>query len=141
MVVLVGGGEHLGLVDVIDLERLEHLRLGEMADAGLGHHGDRDRLLDGLDHHRIRHPRHAAVTANVGRHALQRHHGDRTRGLGDTRLLGVDDIHDDAALEHLRQPGLDTKRGFVSHMVDCTGGYLSRLARSGADGLAFPIRA
>ena len=38
---LVGGGQDLGLVDVVDAERLEHLGLDEVADAGLGH--DRDR--------------------------------------------------------------------------------------------------
>ena len=40
VVALVGRGEHLGLVDVVDAERLEHLRLDEVADPGLGH--DRD---------------------------------------------------------------------------------------------------
>ena len=35
--------------------------------------------------------------------------------LGDLRLLGVDDVHDDAALQHLGQPGLDSERRFVSH--------------------------
>ena len=34
------GRQDLGLVDVVDLERLEHLRLGEVADARLRH--DRD---------------------------------------------------------------------------------------------------
>ena len=47
---LVGGGEDLGLVDVVDLEGLEHLRLGEVPDAGLGHDRDGHRLLDALDH-------------------------------------------------------------------------------------------
>ena len=37
---LVGRGEHLGLVDVVDAERLQDLGLDEVADAGLGH--DRD---------------------------------------------------------------------------------------------------
>ena len=33
-------GEHLALVDVVDAERLGDLGLGEVADAGLGHHRD-----------------------------------------------------------------------------------------------------
>ena len=37
---LVGRGQDLGLVDVVDAERLEDLGLDEVADAGLGH--DRD---------------------------------------------------------------------------------------------------
>ena len=47
--VLVGRGQHLGLVDEVDAERLEDLRLHEVADAALGHHRDGDRLLDLLD--------------------------------------------------------------------------------------------
>ena len=46
---LVGGRQDLGLVDVVDLERLEHLGLDEVADARLRHHGDRDGLLDLAD--------------------------------------------------------------------------------------------
>ena len=40
---LVGGGQDLGLVDVVDLERLEDLSLGEVADPGLGHDRDASR--------------------------------------------------------------------------------------------------
>ena len=42
----VRGREHLGLVHVVDLERLQDLRLDEVADAALGHHRDRHRLFD-----------------------------------------------------------------------------------------------
>ncbi len=66
---LVGGGQDLGLVDVVDLERLEHLRLGEVADAGLGHDGDGHGGLDALDHRRVGHAGDAAVAADVGRNA------------------------------------------------------------------------
>ena len=85
---LVGRRQHLALVDVVDAERLEHLGLGEVADAGLGHHRDRDRGLDALDQRRIAHAGHAAVAADVGRHPLERHHGDGAGVLGDLRLLG-----------------------------------------------------
>jgi hypothetical protein len=63
----------------------------------------------------VAHARHPAVAADVGRHALERHHGGGAGVLGDLRLVGVDDVHDDAALEHLGQPGLDSERRFVSH--------------------------
>jgi hypothetical protein len=43
---LVGWREHLGLVDVVDPERLEHLRLDEVADPRLGHDRDRHGLDD-----------------------------------------------------------------------------------------------
>src|SRR5215217_110939 len=70
---LVRGREHLGLVDVVDLERLQHLGLGEVADAGLRHHRDRDGLMDPADQQRVGHARDAAVAADVGRDALERH--------------------------------------------------------------------
>jgi hypothetical protein len=35
------------------------------------------------------------------RDALERHDGDGASLLGDARLLDVDDVHDDATLEHL----------------------------------------
>src|SRR6185312_9719433 len=62
---LVGRGEDLGLVDVVDLERLQHLRLGEVADARLRHHGDGDGGLDLVDLRGVRHAGHAAVRADV----------------------------------------------------------------------------
>ena len=114
---LVGGRQHLGLVDVVDLERLEHLRLGEVADPRLRHHRDRDRLLDALDHLRVGHPRDAAVAADVGGHALERHHRAGAGVLGDLRLLGRDDVHDHAALEHLGQTGLDREGRLVARGV------------------------
>ena len=104
---LVGRGQHLGLVDVVDAERLEDLGLDEVADAGLGHHRDGHGRLDALDHLRVAHAGHAAVAADVGRHPLERHDGDRAGVLGDLGLLGRDDVHDDAALQHLGQAALD----------------------------------
>ena len=103
VVVLVGGRQHLGLVDVVDAERLEHLRLDEVADARLGHDRDGHGVHDPADERRVAHARHAAGGTDVGGHALQRHDRDCARLLGDARLFGGDDIHDDAALEHLGQ--------------------------------------
>ena len=94
--------------------RLQHLRLGEVPDAGLGHHGDRHRLDDPLDQQRVAHPRHATVPADVGRHPLERHDRDGTGVLGDLGLLGVDDVHDDAAPQHVGQPPLDGEGPGVS---------------------------
>ena len=75
-----------------------------------------------LDHQRVAHSRDAAVAADVRRDALERHHGRRARLLGDQRLLGVDDVHDDAALEHLGQAGLDAECRFVTHVPPIIGG-------------------
>jgi hypothetical protein len=78
-----------------------------VADAGLGHDRDRDGLDDAVDHVGVAHPRDAALGADVGGHPLERHDGDGAGVLGDLRLLGGDDVHDDAALEHLGHAALD----------------------------------
>ena len=41
------------------------------------------------DHVGVAHPGHAALGADVGGHALQRHDRDGAGVLGDLRLLGV----------------------------------------------------
>lgn len=100
---VIGGGENLGLVDVIDLDGLQDLRLDNVTDAALGHDGDGDGLLDALDHLGIAHTRDAACGTDVGRDALESHDGAGACLLGDACLLGSGDVHDDAALEHLRE--------------------------------------
>ena len=117
MVLHVGRRQHLGLVDVVDLECLEDLRLGEVADAALRHDRDGHGLLDLADLVRIAHPRDAAVAADVGGHALERHHRARACLLGDPRLLGVDDVHDDAALQHLREARLDADGAVLGRLA------------------------
>lgn len=104
---VVGRGQDLALVDVVHAQGLEDLALDEVADAGLGHDGDRHGRLDLLDLARVRHARHAALGPDVGGDALERHDGARAGLLGDARLRGVRHVHDDAALQHLRQAGLD----------------------------------
>jgi hypothetical protein len=89
-----------------DAERLEHARLHQMADAHLRHHRDRDDALDLLDHLDRRHPRDTAFLADVGGHALERHHRARAGVLGDLRLVRGRDVHDDAALQHLGEADL-----------------------------------
>ena len=100
---VVGGGEHLALVDIVDLDGLEDLGLREVADAALGHHGDGHRLLDALDHPRVAHAGHAPRRPDVRRDALQGHHGAGPGLLGDPGLLRGGHVHNDAALEHLGQ--------------------------------------
>ena len=39
--------------------------------------------------------------------AFERHDGHGAGIFGDAGLFGVDDVHDDAALEHLGEPTLD----------------------------------
>lgn len=72
---VVGGGEDLALVDVVDVDGLEDLGLHEMADPALRHHRYGDGLLDPLYHLGVRHPGHAARGTDVRRDPLQRHDG------------------------------------------------------------------
>jgi hypothetical protein len=98
-----------------------------VADTGLGHDGDGDCGHDVLDHPWVGHAGNAALDADIGGDTLQRHDGAGSGLLGDaglwrglsvaglrwncrvgelgggrreTHLLCVDDVHDDAALEH-----------------------------------------
>ena len=48
-------------VDVVDPHLLQDLRLGEMTDAHLGHHRDRDRIHDAPDQLEVAHARHAPI--------------------------------------------------------------------------------
>ena len=106
----VGGRQHLRLVDVVDLQSLEDLGLDEVADARLGHDRNRHGLLD-LDHLvRVGHPGDSALRANVGGNALERHHRAGAGFLGDPGLVGVGDVHDHPALEHLGEAALDSHR-------------------------------
>jgi hypothetical protein len=107
--------QHLGLVDVVDLERLEDLRLDEVPDPAFGHHGDRHRLLDLADLLGVAHPRDAALYPDVRRDALERHHRHGAGVLGDPRLVGVDHVHDHAAFQHLGETRLDPHRSELEH--------------------------
>jgi hypothetical protein len=120
---LVGGSEDLGLVDEVDAELLQDLRLGKVADAGLGHDGDGDGGDDPLDELGVGHAGDAAFGADHGGDALEGHDGGGAGLFGDARLLDVHDVHDHAAFEHLSQAGLEAEgrgsevavRGVVSH--------------------------
>src|SRR3972149_4035722 len=48
--------------------------------------------------------------------ALQPHHGEGARLLGDARLIGRRDVHDYAALEHLGQPHLHLPRALFHRL-------------------------
>mmetsp|Transcript_83567 Transcript_83567/g.215226 ORF Transcript_83567/g.215226 Transcript_83567/m.215226 type:complete len:325 (+) Transcript_83567:498-1472(+) len=106
VVVLVRDREHLALVNAVDAEVLQHLRLHEVADAALGHDRDGHRVDNRLDHLRVRHAGDALLHADVCWDLLQGHHRARARLLGNLRLLRVHHVHDNAALEHRRQAPL-----------------------------------
>ena len=140
VVVLVGRGEHLGLVDVVDAERLEDLGLDEVADARLGHDRDGHRVHDPLDHRGVGHAGDAAGLADVGRDALERHDGDGAGILGDLGLIGRDDVHDDAALEHLGKTLLGGPGGRLDGHVGWILWWFALGRRSGLAPGSSPVR-
>eukprot|EP00755_Sulcionema_specki_P011392 Sspe_Gene.48952::Locus_25915_Transcript_2_2_Confidence_0.750_Length_1135::g.48952::m.48952 len=66
VVLLVSHRQHLTLVDVVHTQGLDDLRLGEVPDPHLGHHGDGHRRHDTLDHRRVRHARNTTISTDVG---------------------------------------------------------------------------
>ena len=97
MVSFVGGREHFGFVDVVDAEFLQNLRFGKMSDAALGHDRDGHGGHDLANLFRRGHARNAAFGADLRGDALEGHDGDGSGFFGDGGLLGVGDVHDDAA--------------------------------------------
>jgi hypothetical protein len=108
------GGEHLALVDVIDLDGLQNLRFDEMADPNLGNDRDRYGVLNPFLSFGVAHPRYAAGRADIGGNALKRHNGARARILGDLGLFRCRYIHDDAALDICARFLLSSYRLFIS---------------------------
>src|SRR5215471_3772061 len=98
VIFFVSGSEDFALVDEIHLQRLQNFRFGEVADADLGHDRDRDGLHNLADDFDGSHASDAAFLANVGGHALEGHDSAGASVFGDFGLLGVSDVHDDAAL-------------------------------------------
>jgi len=107
VVLLVGRRQDLRLIDVVHAEGLQDLRLDEVTDAALGHDRDGHRSDDAFNHVRVRHAGDATLGANVRGDTLECHDGNRSGILGDLGLLGIDDVHDDATLEHLGETGFD----------------------------------
>ena len=55
------------------------------------------------------HARHAALSANHGRNALERHYRYGSRLFRDASLLDVHHVHDDPALQHLGKAHLQAQ--------------------------------
>ena len=114
---LVGGGQHLALVDEVHAQLLKNLRFGKVPDARLGHHGNGDGLNDLLDQAGPGHAGHAALGADHGRHALESHHRNGAGLFGDARLFDAHHVHDDAALEHLGEADFQAQAGCCRTLV------------------------
>ena len=114
---LVGRSEDFALVDEVHAQLLQNLRFGEVADARLGHHRNGNGLNNLLDQAWARHAGHAALGADHGGHAFQSHHRGCAGLFGDAGLLDAHHVHDDAALEHLRQTDLEAQAGSGKALV------------------------
>ncbi|MBV8434350.1 MAG: hypothetical protein JO029_08725, partial [Candidatus Eremiobacteraeota bacterium] len=66
VILVVGRCQHFGFVDIVHAELLQHLRLGEVADAHLGHHRNRHGIHDAADQIDAAHACHSARGSNVG---------------------------------------------------------------------------
>ena len=79
------------------------------------------------------HAGNAAFGADLRGHALERHDGDGAGLFGDGGLLGVGDVHDDAAFEHFGEAGFEAEAG-VGAVVLGHGsgpcGYLFAIAKN-----------
>src|SRR2546425_1012128 len=90
------------------------LALAKMADAAFRHDGNRNCRHNFANLLRRGHAGDAAFGANLRGHAFEGHDGDCASSFGDGGLLGVGDVHDDAAFEHLGQSSFQAKVGWAS---------------------------
>ncbi len=110
----VGRSQYFRLVDVVHADLLQYLSLGEVADAALGHHRYRNGRHNLANQLGIGHARDAALGPDNGGHPLQRHDRGGPGFLGDFGLFDAHDVHDDAALEHFGQAGLQPQAGVAT---------------------------
>ena len=109
MVFVVSRGQDFAFVDIVHAQRLKDARLHKVADARLGHDGNAHGLHDAFHDGGIGHPGDTPGGANIRRYTFQSHDGARAGILSDFRLFGRGDVHDHAALEHLREARLEAK--------------------------------
>ena len=69
--------------------------------------GNRNDVHDAFDKCGVAHARDPAFAANIGRYFFEGHDGNGAGFLGDHGLLGRNNVHNNAALEHLRQTTLN----------------------------------
>ena len=73
---------HLRLVDEVNFDGLQDLRLHEVPDAGLGHHRDGHGGFDRLNHFRVRHTGHAcSIEINI--YTMRQGQTDACEQVGD----------------------------------------------------------
>ena len=101
MIDVIGWAEHLALVDIINLDGLQDLSLGNMTDTALGHHGNSYSLLDATNHLRVAHTANTSCCTDVGRNTFEGHYSAGTSLFGYLGLLGSSHVHYNTTLQHL----------------------------------------
>src|SRR5258708_32696019 len=107
MISLVGRRQHFGFIDAVNTKGLQNLGLDQSSDPALGPDRNGDGLFNADHQLRVAHAGHATVCANIGGHALQRHHGTGSSLFGNFGLLGVDYITNHSPFEHLWESALN----------------------------------
>lgn len=114
---------------LIDGKRGTNLAFDKVADTSFGHDRDGDCGHDIFDHGGIGHASNTTFDSDIGGDSLEGHDGCCTGFFSDaglysismhylrrerkeeTHLLGIDDVHDNAAFQHLSQTSLDGEVG------------------------------
>ncbi len=100
MDLIISHRQNFTLVNKVDAESLKYLGLNKMPNAHLGHDWDGHRLLNLDDELRVTHAGDPTIAAYIRRNTLQRHDRTGACSLGYSGLLGIDYVHNYAALEH-----------------------------------------
>jgi len=111
------------LADAADVDRA--VRAARSAFEAYSHTSKKDRaaLLRGIlsEYERRVGEIAAAVTADIGRDALESHDGCGAGVFGDLRLFGIGDVHDDPALQHLGEADVfairDSQSVEIRHVI------------------------
>ena len=110
-----------------------------MADAALGHDRNRHGGHDLANLLGRGHAGYAALGADLRGDALERHDRYGAGSFGDGGLLGVGDVHDDAAFEHFGEAGLEAETGVVATVVLGHGGLRKAAFSSRLSAIAKPL--
>ena len=101
MIYIISRRQNFGFINIINLDRLQQLRLYEMSDTAFCHDRNADCFLDPFDHFRVTHAGNTTGGADICRDTLQSHYSAGTGCFCDLCLLRCGNVHDHAALEHL----------------------------------------
>src|SRR5258708_18175884 len=85
VIFLIGRRQDFALVDVVDANSFQDLRLDKMTDAAFCHHRNADRFHNALDHAWIAHTGYAPLHPNISGDSLKGHDGASTHVFSNIR--------------------------------------------------------